>query len=200
MVEPEPDYPHHLQHYRASEIARLRTALRCSLFHITSSSGLAGILKAGLILANDGSRPYTYPQSENSFALLRHVVSLFDFESALDWQMVEQWWKCENFFTKHHPATFVLELLRDRMPAPLITYEQATTEVGYGPYKIPFVEAWSPFSIPVSAVRRVVVVRRCPVRFRSLCVSDKRLLQPHTLVRQLWPALRPPPDDRRVWE
>lgn len=193
MAESDPFYPVRLDEYRTSRLGRLRDVLRRGIFHVTSPSGYRGIVECGEIRPNCGEFEYSYPQSANSYAVTKRAVSLFDFESCQQVQVVQHWSKCEGFFTRFHPATYVLKLRRDLIPAPLIRYEQATAELGPRHMKIPYVEVWSSVPVPLQAVGAVLVVRRDPVRFRTLAPNDLRLADGVALVRSLWPGLSDPP-------
>jgi len=186
---PESD-PFYVDIYRMSRLGRrLRDILVRGIFHVTSPSGYRGIVECGEIRPNCGDFEYSYPQSANSYAVTKRKVSLFDFEACEQVQVVRHWFKCECFFTRFHPATYVLKLRRDLIPAPLIRYEQATTELGPKYVKIPFVEVWSSVPVPLQAVGAVLVVREDPVRFRTLAPTDPRLADEVALVRSLWPGL-----------
>lgn len=197
MTDSNPSYLERLREYNTSRLGRrLRDVLQRGIFHVTSPSGYRGIVESGEIRPNTGQFNYTYPQSANSYAAMKRMVSLFDFESCEQIQVVEQWLKCEGFFTRFRPLTYVLKLRRDLMPAPLIRYEQATAEIGYRHMKIPHVEVWSPIPVPLGAVGAVIVVRRDPIRFRTMSPKDLRLNDADALRRSLWPGLSDFPADQ----
>lgn len=62
-----------------------------------------------------GQFPCTYPQSEFSYARRRAYVSLFDFQTPSELQIVEVEHCWENFFSRHQPASVWLLLDRARL-------------------------------------------------------------------------------------
>jgi hypothetical protein len=177
-----------LSHYEGGRLGRLRHAVRWGLLHVTSPLGFRGIKSAGAILPNQGQFPPTFPQSLNSFARCRGVVSLFDFESASDLQVAGTWINSEDFFYCHKPATYALWLNRALLPARLITYEEAKAEVGYRRVKIPHIEVWCPVPIPFAAVAKVtVIVRADRLRHRTFRPTSRALLDVETLMATHFP-------------
>ncbi len=165
--------------------------LRQSLVHVTGAAGLHGIRKSGAVVANDGTRPFTYGSSRQCYATVKVAVALFDFERATDEEMVSTFDRYEQFFTLDRPATFVLHV--DRQGLDLIHYDEATAEVGGRPMKIPWVEAWVPRQIPISRVRKITVVRMDPFAFRTLRANDPRIdLAADQIVAEVWPHLPAP--------
>jgi hypothetical protein len=197
LAESNPFYPERLHEYNTSRLGdRLRDVLRHGIFHVTSPNGYRGIVECGEIRPNSGHQfDYSYGQSAQSYAVWKRAVSLFDFESCEQVQVVEQWWKCEGFFTRFPPLTYVLKLRRDLMLAPLIRYEQATAEIGDQYTKIPYVEVWSSVPVPLRAVSAVIAIQKDPVRFRTLAPRDLRLSDAAVLRCSLWPGWSDSPTD-----
>jgi len=165
----------------------LRDVVTQTICHVTSPEGWKGILEAGAILPNE-DREFSYPQSAKSYAVRKRAVALFDFEQATPQQLQDHWFKCQTFFRRYSPATYVLVIERSRLPGPLITYEEATAEFGHGFGKIPYLEVWSAQPVPRDAITKVIVV--CAHRFETLDSSDSRLLDAESLMTALCPESR----------
>lgn len=163
------------------------------LVHITSPAAYASMRVSGVIEPNDGTRPFTFPQSRDSFASRRRAVALFDFFSPPTHVVAEQSIKWLGFFSCHRPVTLALVISRSGLPSQLINYKQALAAAGLGPMKIPHVELWHPGSIPLSAILRVIALRRDPFRYRSFQPAAPILLAAD-LLRRLWPNLPAPRD------
>jgi hypothetical protein len=130
--------------------ARILRLLRKGVYHSTGVEGLKGIIKDQYIKPNDGSLPFTYSMSKNSYATFKSYVSLFDFETQPMSRCKEQFWKCDKFFYSHKGARILIKLDRSKLTSSLITYETAHDEVGFCKIKIPYVEVWYPRQIPLS--------------------------------------------------
>jgi hypothetical protein len=125
-------------------------------------SGYKGICRSGYIIPNTGDFAFTYPQSEKSYASTNGYISLFDFESVneeLDEEhiiLTSLTWI--QFFFDQHPVTIVLELSRHELASRLIP-NSCGPRVGSKEYSIyiPYVEAWYPEKIPVSAIRNYIL-------------------------------------------
>ena len=133
------------------EMPPILPALRKGLIHCTSLSALASIFRIGKILPNDGSFPFTYPQSQNSYASHNRAVSLFDFETPSVAELLDEKWKWGSFFFVHKP-TIALRLDRDCLKTDLIPNNAAKQEVGFKKMWIPRVEVWYPEPIPVEVI------------------------------------------------
>jgi hypothetical protein len=160
------------------------------LVHVTGFNGYASIRACNAIEPNTGSFPFTYPQSQNAYSTLKPAVALFDFTTP--WRKVSRaaartrpW---PQFFFCHHPVTLALVIRREALPLPLVSYEQATAEVGILPMKIPIVECWHPGPIPFGAIDRVMIIRRCPQRVRTLPPGANEL-SCSNIYEMLWPRL-----------
>lgn len=162
-----------------------RNIVKNAICHVSSPGGFNGILATGAILPNDGRFELSYPQSAKSYAMRKHAVALFDFESAEPQQMAEHWFKCETFFRRYSPATYVLLLDRALLPGRLIRYDEATAEFGHGAGKIPYLEVWSTQPVPRDAITDVIVIWQN--RFRRLPSTDVRLTDAKSLVKEFWP-------------
>jgi hypothetical protein len=167
----------------------LQQQLQQALCHVTSPDGFKGIRASGAILPNDGTRPLSCPQSQNSYATAKSAVALFDFERTDAQWMNDHWWKCVvPFLHRYLPATYVLLLDRAQLSVPLITYTEAMAEVGYTSVMIQHMEAWSPQPVPWSAITGVMVVV-----FRewvcTLDPSDPQLDDPASLIAAKRPDL-----------
>lgn len=134
---------------------KLIPTLRKGPFHCTSIDGLSSIMKTRTILPNDGNRPFTFGQSENSYAVYKKAISLFDFND-YDTNVIE----CElrKCWFIHKPVTMIILLDRDKTSSDIIPNEEAKTEVGFKKMWIPKIECWYPTSIPTSFVTLYIAV------------------------------------------
>lgn len=135
--------------------------VRDGLWHSTTTEGFIGIVESGKILpSSTENKPFSYPQTENSYALLKRYVAVFDFYAATDEQMHEHYHgKWSSFFPLKGP-TIALKLDRDQLKDRLIPNSTAEEEVGIKKMLIPFVEAWYPVPIPLKAVSGALLLRR----------------------------------------
>lgn len=132
--------------------------LKRGIWHCTGPRGYAGIRSSGAIEPSDGRNPYTFPQTANSYARKKCYVSLFDFGAASDSECFSMHFKWTRFFSHFEPFTAVLELDRATLAERLVPASVARQPEAYGTVWIPHVEAWHAGPIPVSAVRRYLMV------------------------------------------
>jgi hypothetical protein len=128
---------------------RILELLREGIYHSTDVEGFKGIIKDKYIKPNDGTLPFTFSMSQNSYATFRRYVSLFDFETQPMSRCIEQFWKCDTFFYSHKGTRILIKLDRSKLAPELIAYDTAHNEVGYKKIKIPYVEIWYPRPIPL---------------------------------------------------
>lgn len=133
--------------------------VRDGLWHSTTAEGFIGIVESGKILPSSAERePFSYPQTENSYALLKGYVAVFDFYAATDEQIRGHYdGKWDGFFPLKQ-FSIALELDRAQLRERLIPNSQAKEEVGYKKMWIPFVEAWHPIPIPLKAISGALVL------------------------------------------
>jgi hypothetical protein len=164
---------------RHDGLDQLLSVFQQGVYHLTSVQGYFGIKSDGYIRPNDGSFPDTYPQSAISYGRDRGYVSLFDFESPTEIQILQQYWKWEGFIFRHKPATILIGFDRQKLASELIYYKQATEEAGVKPMKIPHLEVWYPKPISFRwATQFVLITSQRSVEFEVFEVereTSKRL-------------------------
>ena len=82
IPDDDPDFIENVNQFEKSFIAPLFPELRIGLWHTTSLQGYLGIQLSGFIEPNNGNRPFTYPQTENSYGFCKGYICLFDFGAA----------------------------------------------------------------------------------------------------------------------
>ncbi len=140
---------------------KLCSLIKGGLLHITSLDGYRGILRDRLIKPNDGSRPYTYRKC--GVCHLIGAVALVGLKlgkEPLFGPGASGLWM--GLLTRHKPITFVLHLDRSRLPGELrlLTFDDRArfTEAPYHGQMLPDSEVCYPGSIPISAVKRCILV------------------------------------------
>jgi hypothetical protein len=131
------------------------------VFHVTTRQGYAGIRRRGSIGSNqDGKRPFSYPQSENSYFRKKGCVCLFDLRIPTAEQIDEALLKYYflNPFSDNRP---VFLILGEAGYAGLIPWSASIAEEGFH-VVIHHVEAGYSGEIPMSLIDSalVVVVRK----------------------------------------
>lgn len=156
-----------IRDFTESYIAPLFPLLRQGIYHRTSIKNYRQICEVGYILPNDGTFPFTYPQSKNSYAFTKGYIALFDFETASVKQCVSQCDKWSSFFTDQKPVTVVLRLDRKQLEDKLKP-NCVRPKPGDEDYKIaiPFVEVWYPEPIPVSAIQSRIITSRPSISYK----------------------------------
>jgi hypothetical protein len=160
-----------------------------NLVHVTGLDGYKGICDAAAIEPNRGLFPFTYPQSKSAYSTVKPAVALFDF--SIPWRKVSKAEHWPQFFFCHRRVTLALVIDRKSLPLPLTAYDQAVSEVGILPTKIPIVECWHAGPIPFGCIDRVLVIRKHPERVRTVSPRAK-VLSSSNLRKALWPHLPPP--------
>jgi hypothetical protein len=112
-----------------------------------------------MIAPSSGRYAMSFPQTSNSYAMMKQYVSLFDLGSAQADQCLFMSWKWTTFFSRFRPFTVALELDRERIREALVPNSEARAEVGFKKVWIPYVEAWHHGPIPLSAVCRYLVLQ-----------------------------------------
>jgi hypothetical protein len=130
------------------------------LWHTTSRYGYLAIRSQGAILPNPGDRPFTFPQSRNSFGVLNGYVCLFDFAAASEKERLSQLHKWDHFFYRDDEfCTVAIKLDRDRLQDRLVPNRAARESPGdRSRVWIPYVEAWYPGAIPLIAIVRYLFI------------------------------------------
>lgn len=132
--------------------------LATGLCHCTSVKGYQGIIDTGNILPNDGTFPFSFPQTANSCCQHLDSISLFDFEtppseSVFDHTAYSNW---SPFINLHPPVTVILKIRREALSEEIIENHHAL-ELSDGHSLIWPVEACYPGAIPLEAIDGCVV-------------------------------------------
>jgi hypothetical protein len=145
-----------IKSFRDSPVYPLMPRLKKGLLHCTSIEGYKGIHQDGNIRPNTGQFPYSYPQSASYYGSNGYIC-LFDFEfvQEKDYRKNYDFW--EDFIYSRNKPKIILRLNRKTLKKNLIPNSAApkSGEKGYKP-KIPFVEAWYPKDIPISAINSYI--------------------------------------------
>ena len=162
---------------RYSGLDDLLRVLRRGVYHLTSVQGYRGIRRSGEIQPNEGSFPYTYPQSATSYARLQGYVSLFDFETPTISQCLLTRPLWDGFFIKHKPATLLISLDRKKLAPKLIPNDVALQVPQHerGTW-LRHVEVWYPGPIPFGwVVTCILVLPTQPIGFSVYNADDEGL-------------------------
>jgi hypothetical protein len=124
-------------------------------WHVTSFESWSGILRSGAIRPNVRGR---YAMrfgtiSERSYGYHHNYVSLFDFRSPTEEEVIQTWARACDVLTDGLQSLLLLRLDRRRLRRKIIPNSAAwppTYEEPFG--SIPFIEVWYPGEIPVSAI------------------------------------------------
>jgi hypothetical protein len=163
---------HEIESFRQSSIVSIFPLLRNGIFHRTGTHGYKGIKKEGFIFANKGQYECSYPQSTVYYGPTMGYVCLFDFESATEEEIICIHPTWEQFFSDHRPVTISLRLNREKLGSELIANSSAP-KIGDENYRgyIPFIEAWYPKPIPISAIDSYLVTMLNP-KFGELIYEE----------------------------
>jgi hypothetical protein len=135
------------------------------IFHITSASGLNGIIQEGAILPNaDDQFPSTYGQSRNSVGRHINAVCLFDLR---DISSEDLQWTLDCFSLGPHSLgdTVVFLFLDQNFANKLIYPSDLDPETRSNGIYIPKSECWYPQRLPLNHVEcemTVKIIRRPP--------------------------------------
>lgn len=144
--------------FEKSEIAPLFRSIRKGLIHCTGYKNIDLIINDGFIRPNDGTFPFSFGYSKNSYAYINHYTSLFDFETASYCECIDSCWgKWEPVLIREYP-TVLIQLEKSRLPYELIPWKKAREDVGGKKKWIPYVETWHPGPIPISAAFRLLLI------------------------------------------
>jgi hypothetical protein len=140
--------------------------LKTGLIHRTSIDGWKGIQSSGFIKPNSGEFLYTYEKSAEGYGASNGYVCLFDFESASEDDYSRMYHNWSPFFCDQRPATIILKLNRDALEEQLIPNSTPPNNCPKdGTFHLPYVEAWYPSTIPVSAILSCILVDCCSPDF-----------------------------------
>jgi len=125
------------------------------VWHMTWPDPAQAIFAAGYIEPSSPSRTFSMPQTQNSYALMRGYVAVFDFRSA-DLRLIkDEAMKWAQYFWGS-PYRVGLSIEVEKLPKDLIPWQVAQRNATSTMW-IPYFEAWSPDPIPLSAIDRVTV-------------------------------------------
>ena len=124
-----------------SDFSQLFYKIRKGIWHITSLENFIRIQENGFIRPNNGRRPFTFPQSKNSYGLLNDCICLFDLASATENECILCFAKWTKFFYHYFPFTVAFELDRSMISGKLIPNNVAREKIGNSQVWIPWVEA-----------------------------------------------------------
>jgi|SRR5215207_10255030 len=135
--------------------------------HLTSVRELEGIRNKGYITPNRGGFPDTYPQSAQSFGRKYGYVSLFDFETPTEVQILLEYHKWVGFFYRHEPVTVLISFNRQGLEPKLLPNATAKERVGYEIPWMPRTEVWYPEPLALSwATSRILVYPTEPIQYK----------------------------------
>jgi hypothetical protein len=146
------DWPLQYAEYRANpEWTRIYSFLRQGYWHVTSAEGWGAIRDSGAIKPNTGGRyPQRFSTSDRSYAHIHNCVSLFDFVSPSEEEVIQQWGNACDVLCE---GTVLLQLDRQLLePNIILNRDVWGHEVGYTCLLIPFVEAWYAGEIPTAVI------------------------------------------------
>lgn len=177
LIDPEdPQLARDRSDFAASSIAKVFPHLRDGIWHVTSPKGMLAILDSGVILPSSRSRPFTFPQTGNSYGLERGYVCLFDFGVLDEPQYVDFYSRWSTFFFIHRPFTVAVELDRAALGDRLIPNARAHADVGYDKVWIPHVEAWHSGPIQLQTARSCILIAgQVDPRFVRIEIDDPQL-------------------------
>lgn len=125
-----------------------------NVFHVTSRSAFQQIVSSGGIRSNAaGDLSFTFPQSENSYGRQNGYVCLFDFRNASEDILSEARMKF-NFLKPSHDHDPVYLFLKAAEYAAILPW----TDAPVGAMAIPYVEAWYPGDVSLSALDHALCV------------------------------------------
>jgi hypothetical protein len=130
------------------------------LFHSTTVEGLRGIIRSRHIAPNKDQFPFTFPQSENSFAYENGYISLFDFRNSQEEEIIHHYWKFNTFFCRSGDTKIILRINHQNLELNIIP-NNANPQIGHPDhrYSIPIYEVWYPDEIPISEITQVIISR-----------------------------------------
>lgn len=143
------------------EVPRVFFDIDGLVFHSTSESGLAGIIRDEAIRPYDGTFPERWPVSEKSstYARKNSYVCLFDFLSTpIDHKLKfpDKWY---NLVLCSAPFSFLIELDYNLLRDNIVPNHVAVEETNYSIKFVPYVESWYPTVVPLSAFKSVLVMQ-----------------------------------------
>jgi len=150
--------------------------LRGRVFHATSPSALAGIIKEGHVRSNADARfRFTKPQSEKNYGRRNGMPCLFDLRRVSALQLAEALPKLYfvNLFSGHT----IFLILRRAAEAQLQFPPHSLAEVNYQYVWIPHVEAYYPTDLPVDQIELALDVTVVPNWSAASHVQYERLLK-----------------------
>ena len=161
-----------LDAYNLSPIRSLYPILKDGVYHRCSLKSCLSILSDQRIKPNEGQYEFTYPQSEHNHGHINGWICLFDFkQDPFHIYIGHDSWS--NFFLQFKPITVIFKLNRDKLDR-IIPNKYHNSEKHRGIMCIPYVEAWYPSPIHISAIEKYIVVfiNKDPVEFFIVYKED----------------------------
>jgi|SRR5690606_23594327 len=125
------------------------------VWHMTWPDPARQIIESGQIIGSSGDRPFSMPQTSNSYALRHGYVALFDFRDA-ELRLVEdeamKW--SQYFWGEPYRVGFSVDVTR--LGTDLIPWHVAKSDPNPSMW-IPYFEAWSSKPVPLSAISAVCI-------------------------------------------
>jgi hypothetical protein len=133
--------------------------LRHGYWHVTTLAGCEEIRKAGAIKPNIDARfPARFDHTtRKSFGYVHRCVSLFDFATPSDEQVIRQWGNAWDVLTNTQATHVLLRLDRGHLEPKIMPNSVAYPKTKDGGIFgcIPWVEVWYPEDIAIAAVTAV---------------------------------------------
>ncbi|GAA4468407.1 hypothetical protein GCM10023156_59380 [Novipirellula rosea] len=128
-------------------------------WHVTSPTSWDAIRSSGAIEPNVGGRfPKRFGDiSDRSYGYLKKYVSIFDFATPTERQVMRQWGNSWDVLVAQDSDQILLQLDRESLSPDIIpnsaNFNEAVGQIEGG--CIPWVEVWFPHKIPVASIKGV---------------------------------------------
>ena len=164
---PEERWPIQYAAYRSNPSWRhiLKFLRRECYWHVTTKDAWREIRKSGAIMPNvDGRFSMRFDTiSERSFGYINKCVSLFDFLSPSEEQLIRQWGNVHDVLTDTTKTMILLALRWQSLHSMIVPNSQCwNPESGSAAAGcIPFCEVWYPGEIPISVIEVTYLLSPC---------------------------------------
>lgn len=150
------DFLHFKRDFDSENMQLLKKKVCSEIWHFTDKDGFNNILTEELIRPSKPQRDFSYPQTENSYALYLEAVSLFDFENTSDQNFKDQYTKWRPFVFGR-PVSIGLQIARRNIENDII-WEVNEDLNPKERHHIPYVEVWCQNPIPVDLINSCLVI------------------------------------------
>jgi hypothetical protein len=140
--------------YRSDpEWGRIYSFLRHGYWHVTSPGNWQAIKKSGAIKPNINGRFRTRWSgiTDRSYAYIQECVSLFDFITPSEEDVIRLWDRSWPILTDNEATTVLLRIDRRQLRSKIIP----NCEAGVKYLQIPHCEVWFPGPIPIDSISSV---------------------------------------------